>query len=291
MLLRSLGRASNEALLSQVRSAGNGTVPLSGSSRSASVTRNPGNPSSSSVPSESGRGTGEPVAGNGEKNWSNLFEGVRMASKGRKLGFIPPVVKDGKSVASLQQSEIAKMHSKWEMSLILFVVGYTPTIASVARFIAQNWNQVQKPNLVLHEDGYFIVQFVSLDDKNEILYSGPHSFYGKPVIVKQWSATFYFNAEVLKVISIWVQFPGLPLSCISQEKAPRQKDYIEFYTMIFLGDHEDSQPVCHWNLLSLWAFPPAFFPKHQSFYGSRIPFSLLSTCPIFYWMCSASGIC
>lgn len=58
-----------------------------------------------------------------------------MASKGRKLGFIPPVVKDGKSVASLQQSEIAKMHSKWEISFILFVVGYTPTIASVARFI------------------------------------------------------------------------------------------------------------------------------------------------------------
>lgn len=71
----------------------------------------------------------------GNKTWTNLFEGTCLASKGKKLGFVSPILKDGKAVASLQQCEIDKMNAKWEVALIMFVVGYTPTIASITRFI------------------------------------------------------------------------------------------------------------------------------------------------------------
>ncbi|KAK4729776.1 hypothetical protein R3W88_022764 [Solanum pinnatisectum] len=35
----------------------------------------------------------------------------------------------------------------------------------------------------------------------------------KPVILKQWTTSFNFEYEVLKVIPQWVRFPNLPLNC------------------------------------------------------------------------------
>lgn len=43
-----------------------------------------------------------------------------------------------------------------------------------------------KPKIFLHEKGYFIVKFANLDDRNEILYSGPHMIDSRPMIIKAW---------------------------------------------------------------------------------------------------------
>ncbi|KAH0682876.1 hypothetical protein KY290_021474 [Solanum tuberosum] len=56
------------------------------------------------------------------------------------------------------------------------------------------------------------VRFPSLDDRNEVLYSGPHMLNNKPIIVKVWSADFNFNKEVLQTVPIWVKYPNLPLN-------------------------------------------------------------------------------
>ncbi|XP_070008005.1 uncharacterized protein [Nicotiana sylvestris] len=52
-----------------------------------------------------------------------------------------------------------------------------------------------------------------MDDKNEVLYSGPHSMGVKPLILKSWSTDFNLYDEVLKTIPLWVSFPNLPLNC------------------------------------------------------------------------------
>ncbi|XP_075079920.1 uncharacterized protein LOC142165218 [Nicotiana tabacum] len=52
-----------------------------------------------------------------------------------------------------------------------------------------------------------------MDDKNEVLYSGPHTMGAKPLILKSWSADFDLYNEVLKTIPLWVSFPNLPLNC------------------------------------------------------------------------------
>lgn len=94
------------------------------------------------------------------------------------------------------------------LSFMLLVLNLL-SIAAVARYIAQFWNQVARPEVFLHEDGFFIVQFCSEDEKHAILYSGPHMFYGKPTVVKPWSSDFHFHAEVLRVVPLWIQFPNL----------------------------------------------------------------------------------
>ncbi|XP_070053974.1 uncharacterized protein [Nicotiana tomentosiformis] len=81
------------------------------------------------------------------------------------------------------------------------------------RYIASVWNFVAKPKVYFHNNGYFVVRFNSIEDRDEVLYSGPHMLNNKPIIVKMWSADFDINKEVLQTIPVWVKYPNLPLNC------------------------------------------------------------------------------
>lgn len=65
--------------------------------------------------------------------WKNLFSGAKMASTGVELGFVTPLVKDGKKIAQLQQPELDAMADKWQATIVMYVVEESPTIASVKR--------------------------------------------------------------------------------------------------------------------------------------------------------------
>ncbi|XP_056697419.1 uncharacterized protein [Spinacia oleracea] len=130
--------------------------------------------------------------------WSSLFHRSPLTGKGATLQFVAPVVKEGKKLAQLQKTEVDAMTERWISSLVMYVVGDVPTIASVKRYIAANWNQVGVPNVFLHDDGYFVIKFSSLAERDEILCKGPYTFFNKPVIIKPWTAAFNFYEEVLK---------------------------------------------------------------------------------------------
>lgn len=51
--------------------------------------------------------------------------------------------------------------------------------------------------------------------------AGPHMFFGKPMIVKPWAASFNFQEEILRVIPVWVRLPNLPLSCWGSDSLTR----------------------------------------------------------------------
>ncbi|XP_021734452.1 uncharacterized protein LOC110701169 [Chenopodium quinoa] len=64
----------------------------------------------------------------------------------------------------------------------------------------KNLSLMQTPEVYWHDDGYFIINLCSSDDKDTILCSGPHMFLGKPAIVK---------------------FPNLPLNCWGSDTLSR----------------------------------------------------------------------
>lgn len=75
----------------------------------------------------------------------------------------------------------------------MYVVGDSPTIAVIKRYIVHQVNTVNKPKVYYHNDGYFLERFACLDERNEVLYSGPHMLNNRPIIVKVWSPDFDFN--------------------------------------------------------------------------------------------------
>ncbi|XP_009774916.1 uncharacterized protein [Nicotiana sylvestris] len=68
---------------------------------------------------------------------------------------------------------------------------------------------------------YFVVKFNSVEDRDAVLMSGPHTIRNKPIIVKAWSPNFDFDIEVLQTIPIWVKLPNLPLNCWSMDSVSR----------------------------------------------------------------------
>ncbi|XP_060170803.1 uncharacterized protein LOC132601755 [Lycium barbarum] len=99
------------------------------------------------------------------------------------------------------------------MALILYVVGDSPSIGTITRFIGANWRFSYKPRIYYHNDGYFVVLFNSNADKEEMLFSGPHTINNKPLILRAWNPDFNFGDEVLRTIPLWIRFPNLPMNC------------------------------------------------------------------------------
>lgn len=72
---------------------------------------------------------------------------------------------------------------------------------------------MSKLKVYYHNDGFFVVKFRSVEEWNEVLYSGPCTINSKSVITRAWTGNFDFNEEVLKTIPLWVKLPNLPLNC------------------------------------------------------------------------------
>ncbi|XP_019260681.1 PREDICTED: uncharacterized protein LOC109238650 [Nicotiana attenuata] len=137
------------------------------------------------------------------------------------LSFIAPIIKNGEVTVELCKEEIEEETQKWKLALILYVVGGSPTIGAMERYIASVWNFVAKPKAYFHNDGYFVVRFNSIEDRDEVLYLGPHMLNNMPIIVKMWSGDFDFNKEVLQTIPVWVKYPNLPLNCWGKRSLSR----------------------------------------------------------------------
>ena len=61
--------------------------------------------------------------------------------------------KGGRSLNfKVQNEDLEAMSSKRITSMVIYTVGENPTIASIRRFIASNWNHVAQPEIFLHDE-------------------------------------------------------------------------------------------------------------------------------------------
>ncbi|KAF3625627.1 hypothetical protein FXO38_29675, partial [Capsicum annuum] len=120
-----------------------------------------------------------------------------MALKGSTLQFIYPILKDGIKVVKLDKAAVEKQTMLWKNAMILYVVGDSPTIRAVARFLGQ-WEFQVKPVIYYHNNGYFVIKCSCSADRDQMLVYSPHIMNNRSVIVKSWRAKFNFSNEMLK---------------------------------------------------------------------------------------------
>lgn len=108
------------------------------------------------------------------------------------LNFIPSKVQNGIKVVKLVKAEVDKESEQRKQDIILYVIGASPTIATVTRFIASKWNFASKPRIYYNNDGYCIVKFNSVEDRNEVICAGPLLLNNRPLVIKPWTAEFDF---------------------------------------------------------------------------------------------------
>ncbi|XP_059278818.1 uncharacterized protein LOC132033000 [Lycium ferocissimum] len=146
------------------------------------------------------------------RTWTSLFANNRNAANGMPLSFIPPIIVDGEPMVVIESSETAAQTKEWSNALILYVMGETPSFSFMKKYIAKNWTGVAEPRVYWHEEGYYIVKFRCIEDRDEILYSGPYTLNSRPLILTPWTPNFDFQQDFPRTMPLWVRFPNLPLN-------------------------------------------------------------------------------
>ncbi|KAH0652021.1 hypothetical protein KY290_032498 [Solanum tuberosum] len=148
-----------------------------------------------------------------EKPWANLFATNRMAARGMHLTYIAPIIVDGEKIVEILAEDVAEDDVKWKPSVVVNVVGTSPSIGAMERFILSQGNFSSKPVVLYHADGYFVVRFANEEERDIVLCSGPHYLLRRLIIMKPWDPNFNFKEEILTTIPLWVKLPILPLNC------------------------------------------------------------------------------
>jgi len=108
---------------------------------------------------------------NTDELWTNMFKNNRAANNCMNLTYFPPQIVDGQTMVQLEEDEVQVEEDKWKCALIAYVIGECPGYNTMHRYITMNWTTVTKPDIYLHEEGYYIVKFQNLSYTNEILYT------------------------------------------------------------------------------------------------------------------------
>ncbi|XP_019261413.1 PREDICTED: uncharacterized protein LOC109239320 [Nicotiana attenuata] len=84
---------------------------------------------------------------------------------------------------------------------------------AIERFLMARWKLTTKPQIFYHNEDYFVIRFNKMEERDEVLLTGPNMINNRHVIMKPWAADFNFKNVVLKTMPLWVKFPNLPLQC------------------------------------------------------------------------------
>lgn len=104
--------------------------------------------------------------GSPEINPKHIPEKGIKQSKGLKLGYVAPTIKNGIPVACLQVSDVQSESEKWKSAVILYVIGDSPTITYLHTYLAKQCGLSYKPEIFYHNDDYFVIRFNTLEDRD-----------------------------------------------------------------------------------------------------------------------------
>ncbi|OIT02999.1 hypothetical protein A4A49_04669 [Nicotiana attenuata] len=150
-----------------------------------------------------------------------VVQGNRSIQQGLKLNYYPPVVKDGKKIVKLNLVEVEEQNRRWRTSLIGYVIGGSPQFKEMLKFVYGVWHFASTPQVLIHDEGYFIFKFESDDDRDMVLQNGPYTFNNRPMMLKIWEPDFQMSKESTKNVPVWVNFPGLPIQYWTAENLGR----------------------------------------------------------------------
>lgn len=85
-----------------------------------------------------------------------------------------------------------------------------PTINFAGRFINAVWRNIPKPKIQMHDDGFSVILFQPIADRDNVVQGGPYTTNGKPILLKKWPHSFNLHDE-LRIALLWVRMPRLPV--------------------------------------------------------------------------------
>ncbi|XP_019228165.1 PREDICTED: uncharacterized protein LOC109209362 [Nicotiana attenuata] len=60
-----------------------------------------------------------------------------------------------------------------------------------------------------------------MEDKEIVMPHGPYTVNNRPMILKEWDPSFQIKNKSMRIVPLWVNFPGLPIQCWTEENLGR----------------------------------------------------------------------
>lgn len=97
----------------------------------------------------------------------------RAIARGMRLAYIAPTLRNGSPV--VDRTAIDREADKCKTAVILYVIGDAPSLNYLTTYISKQWSVKEKPELFFHKKGYYVTRFKDMEDRNQVLYSGPYT--------------------------------------------------------------------------------------------------------------------
>lgn len=146
-----------------------------------------------------------------EKLWVDVISGNRMSANGIAIEFAAPQIVNGEPEVTIVDDDVDSEVNFWTPSLIMYVLGGELSMNAVKQYMVKFWDFVHLPAMYYNEEGYFILRFRSVEDRDAVMMKGPYTIHNMSMFLCEWKPDFCLHRDVLRILSIWVKFPQLPL--------------------------------------------------------------------------------
>lgn len=119
------------------------------------------------------------------KLWTDIIRGNRETSRGMAIEFSAPTLVDGEIEVEIQEDDVESELNFWKNSLIMYVLGGELTMNGVKQFMMKYWNFVGLPEMFYNDEGYFILRFKTLQDKDAVMSGGPYTIFNMTMFLRE----------------------------------------------------------------------------------------------------------
>lgn len=109
----------------------------------------------------------------------------RSSQVGKALSYVPPAVRDDIFVVQIEDEDTKEQEIYWSTTLIGFVLGDNLYEKAMGNYVTNVWNFVEKPQILYHEDGFYVFRFQNIEDRDLIFQAGPYTYHNKPFVLQQ----------------------------------------------------------------------------------------------------------
>ncbi|XP_062080927.1 uncharacterized protein LOC133785726 [Humulus lupulus] len=98
----------------------------------------------------------------------------------------------------------------WKSSIVCYALGANPPLSILEGFVRRMWNdKIDKVGMLSY--GVFLIRFISIADRDEVLKGGYVFFNKRSVVMKAWDPAINLKKEDIRRVPIWVHLDDLDL--------------------------------------------------------------------------------
>uniref|UniRef100_A0A803QCA3 DUF4283 domain-containing protein n=1 Tax=Cannabis sativa TaxID=3483 RepID=A0A803QCA3_CANSA len=139
-----------------------------------------------------------------------------------------------KEKVKITDEDIEEEVNFWNSTIVCYVLGTNPPLSVIDGFARRVWkDRIDKVGMISH--GVFLIQFYTIEDRDNVL-NGGYIFFNKfPLVMKPWNSDGNFKKENLNVILILVQLENLELKYWGERVNGHTPAVMTFHNMLPSG--------------------------------------------------------